>query len=78
MQDTSPTQRCSHCDAITNNWLWRLVEPQPSSYTILCLPCAAGQLAMFTPEDAIHQAQEIIWFEQRVLTGRVVRSGGAE
>jgi len=59
---TEPLHRrtCSHCESLTFCWLWRLIEPGPRSYEILCLACVAEQDRTFTTLGAIQQAAAIV------------------
>lgn len=52
---------CTHCHSLTPNWLWRLVEPSPRTYEVLCTQCATYQDATFTADAAIGQAIYEVW-----------------
>jgi hypothetical protein len=55
-----PQRTCTHCHSLTIHWLWRLVEPAPHTYEILCVVCVAEQDATFNAQSALDQAEAII------------------
>lgn len=71
---TNPVQTCKRCAQAGETWIWHLVDNDPATWHILCAKCVKLQAAEFTAENAIIQAQAVVWFRQAELDGRCVRA----
>jgi len=65
-----PQRTCRACHSLTIHWIWRLVEPQPHLYEILCSQCATQQDASFTAETAIAEAMAVITARHHICDSR--------